>query len=196
MPFWIPPGTPVTLPLSHTNPAQISAVGVNTHAQIDTALVTANAHYADAIIHVNHSAVVLSGATSIAGGGDITASRTFTLVNDVLAPGNSFYYGTSGAGVKGFFALPPAALAITEKDFGATPVYEAIFSVVDALVTAGMRINAGLAYEAPTGRDLDETELVDFNVVAGQAIAGSFSMLVQSRCGLVAGLYKFVYTRG
>ena len=295
MPFFIPNNTPVVvLPLSHTNGAQITNVGINTHAQIDAAIVTANAHYANALIHVDHSlvsvtggtslagggvitgssvitlindvgapgnsffygtsaagvkgwlnhttfvtglisstapalhaathasagtdpvnhdtllnyvadqhvahsGVSITGGTSLAGGGNIAASRVLTLLNDVASPGNSFYYGTSGAGVKGFFALPVPVvpvLAQTEKDFGVTPVYGAVFSVVDAGVTAGMKVVASLAYDAPTGRDLDEVELVDFQISAGQVVAGAFSLLVQSLSGLVAGLYKFNYVRG
>lgn len=295
MPFWIPNTTAtVTLPLSHTNALEITNVGTNTHAQIDTAITTANAHYANALIHVNHSlvsvtggnslagggaitastvitllndvaapgnsffygtsgagvkgwfnhttfvtgligttapalhaathasagtdpvnhdtlqnyvadqhvahnGVAITGGTSLAGGGNIAASRVLTLLNDVSAPGNSFYYGTSSAGVKGFFALPVPVvpvLAQTEKDFGATPVYGAVFSVVDAGVTAGMKVVASLAYDAPTGRDLDEVELVDFQISAGSVVVGAFSLLVQSLTGLVSGAYKFNYVRG
>lgn len=43
-------------------------------------------------------------ANSVSGLG--TAGSPLQLVNDALAPGNSFYYGTSAVGVKGFFALP------------------------------------------------------------------------------------------
>lgn len=35
----------------------------------------------------------------------IKADGIVTLVNDVLAPGNSLYYGTNGAGVKGWYVL-------------------------------------------------------------------------------------------
>lgn len=48
----------------------------------------------------------ITGATSLTGGGDLTADRTISLVNDSAAPGNSYYYGTDGTGTKGFFALP------------------------------------------------------------------------------------------
>jgi hypothetical protein len=48
----------------------------------------------------------ITGATSLTGGGNLTADRTISLVNDNAAPGNSFYYGTDGTGTKGFFALP------------------------------------------------------------------------------------------
>ncbi len=43
---------------------------------------------------------------SLTGGGNLTADRTLSLVNDSAAPGNSMYYGTSSTGTKGYFALP------------------------------------------------------------------------------------------
>jgi hypothetical protein len=39
------------------------------------------------------------------------ADNTVTLTNDVLAPGNSKYYGTDAGGVKGWFALPPSGVS-------------------------------------------------------------------------------------
>lgn len=56
--------------------------------------------------HIDHSTVSITGSDSLAGGGDITANRSLSLVNDAAAPGNSMYYGTDGGGTKGFFALP------------------------------------------------------------------------------------------
>jgi hypothetical protein len=50
--------------------------------------------------------ITVSGGTSLTGGGDLTANQTLTLVNDAATPGNSRYYGTDGAGTKGFHALP------------------------------------------------------------------------------------------
>lgn len=43
---------------------------------------------------------------SLTGGGTLAADRTLQLVGDVGAPGNNFYYGTNGAGVKGFYGIP------------------------------------------------------------------------------------------
>ncbi|MDV2988580.1 MAG: hypothetical protein P3T54_00240 [Dehalogenimonas sp.] len=45
---------------------------------------------------------------SITGGGNLSADRTLNLVNDEATPGNSKYYGTSGAGAKGWHTLPTA----------------------------------------------------------------------------------------
>ena len=38
-------------------------------------------------------------------------SGAVLLTNDVAAPGNSFYYGTDGAGAKGWYALPPTGVS-------------------------------------------------------------------------------------
>jgi hypothetical protein len=40
---------------------------------------------------------------SLTGGGDLSTNRTFSLVNDVTAPGNYYNYGTNGVGVKGWY---------------------------------------------------------------------------------------------
>lgn len=56
---------------------------------------------------------------SLSGGGDFSASRTISLVNDAATPGNSRYYGTNATGSKGFHDLPtvsttPQATATTQ----------------------------------------------------------------------------------
>jgi len=50
--------------------------------------------------------VTVTGATSLTGGGDLSANRTLSLVNDSASPGASKYYGTDSGGTKGFFTLP------------------------------------------------------------------------------------------
>jgi hypothetical protein len=66
------------------------------------------------------TAVTLTAGNGLAGGGDLSANRSFSvnvaksiaivadaleLVNDAATPGNSKYYGTDGAGAKGWFAI-------------------------------------------------------------------------------------------
>ena len=46
---------------------------------------------------------------SITGGGNLSADRTFSLVNDNTSPGNSMYYGTNSIGTKGFYSLPSSS---------------------------------------------------------------------------------------
>lgn len=43
---------------------------------------------------------------SLTGGGNLSADRTLSLVNDNATPGNSKYYGTNSSGTKGFYDLP------------------------------------------------------------------------------------------
>ncbi|QQS20456.1 hypothetical protein IPL85_02550 [Candidatus Saccharibacteria bacterium] len=50
--------------------------------------------------------ISVTGATSLTGGGVLTANRTLTLVNDAATPGNNRYYGTDGTGTKGFYTIP------------------------------------------------------------------------------------------
>lgn len=43
---------------------------------------------------------------SLTGGGDLSANRTLSLVNDSASPGNDRYYGTDSGGTKGFHSFP------------------------------------------------------------------------------------------
>jgi len=47
-------------------------------------------------------------ANSLDGGGNLSANRTLALVNDEATPAASRYYGTNGAGTRGYHALPVA----------------------------------------------------------------------------------------
>lgn len=84
---------------------------------------------------------------------------------------------------------PPAsssgsfAVYETEIDFGATPVSEASFVIVDAGVTSSaMKILTSVSYAAPTGKDQDELEMDDLQLraVAG---TGDFTLYVRAADG-------------
>jgi hypothetical protein len=81
----------------------------------------------------------------------------------------------------------------TEIDFGVTPVNEASFTITDADVTTSSKIVGGVAYEAPTGKDLDELEFdtLELRFVAG---TGQFVLYVQSKEGYVADKFKVNYS--
>jgi hypothetical protein len=83
----------------------------------------------------------------------------------------------------------------TEIDFGATPLNENTFTVVDAGVSALSQLIAQIAFEQPTGKDLDEVELETFEVKCTPA-AGSFNVLVRSLEGRVQDKYKLNYLIG
>ena len=68
--------------------------------------------------------VTVTGTTSLTGGGDLTANRTLSFVNDAASPGNSKYYGTNSAGTKGYYTLPSG---------GGTPAYTQDFSASTSL---------------------------------------------------------------
>lgn len=52
---------------------------------------------------------LVSTQHSLTGGGDLSADRTLSLLNDEASPGNSKMYGTNGSGVKGWYAQPTSA---------------------------------------------------------------------------------------
>lgn len=51
---------------------------------------------------------------SIQGGGALSADLTLSLQGDSASPGNSFYYGTDGAGLKGYHALSGVSFAASQ----------------------------------------------------------------------------------
>lgn len=48
----------------------------------------------------------LTGVDSITGGGDLSANRTFSLVNDEASPAADYFYGTDACGNRGYQPLP------------------------------------------------------------------------------------------
>lgn len=76
-------------------------------------------------------------------------------------------------------ASSAVAVKQTEIDFGATPVYAAEFVIVDADVSPTTQIVAQVAYEAPTGKDLDELEFDDLLLKATPG-SGQFTLRATS----------------
>lgn len=67
---------------------------------------TASAPTVPALANKAESSRQITTSGSLVGGGNLTVDRTISLANDSAAPGASRYYGTDGAGAKGYFALP------------------------------------------------------------------------------------------
>lgn len=63
----------------------------------------------DPDVFVNHANVSFTGIDSITGGGDLTTSANFSLVNDEDTPDEDHYYGTDETGTKGWWPLPDPA---------------------------------------------------------------------------------------
>ena len=63
------------------------------------------------------TARTVSTTNSLTGGGDLSANRTLSLVNDSATPGSSKYYGTDGTGTKGYFSVPAASTTFADNVF-------------------------------------------------------------------------------
>lgn len=83
----------------------------------------------------------------------------------------------------------------TEIDFGTTPVSEASFIITDADVSAGSQLIGSIAYEAPTGKDLDELEMDALDVKLSPGV-GQFTAYVVGLDGYVADKFKLSYLIG
>src|SRR5258706_8606475 len=108
---------------------------------------------------------------------------------DSVVPGTQGIQGIQGVqGASGFdgddgqdsYIPGPAGVPNvkqTEIDFGTTPVSEASFTITDSDVTATSQIIGTVAYEAPTGKDLDELEMDALDLKFGPG-AGQFTLYV------------------
>jgi len=84
----------------------------------------------------------------------------------------------------------------TEVDFGSTPLASQSFAVTDTDIDTNSHITAQLAYEAPTGKDLDEVEM-DMLHIIGAPAAGSMTLFIQSVDGsYLADKFKINYIIG
>ncbi len=83
----------------------------------------------------------------------------------------------------------------TEIDFGTTPVAEASFIITDTSVLVTSQLIGNVAYEAPTGKDLDELEMdgLDLKFAPG---SGQFTLYARGLDGYIADKFKINYLVG
>lgn len=83
----------------------------------------------------------------------------------------------------------------TEVDFGTTPVSEASFVITDADVAPTSQLIGFVAYEAPTGKDLDELDMdtLDLKFAPG---SGQATLYATCLTGYIAGNFKVNYLIG
>jgi hypothetical protein len=95
----------------------------------------------------------------------------------------------------GVWSTPLASVAITqtEIDVGDVPVLEASILVTDALISSASKIIGGIAFVAPTGKDLDELEM-DALELKFEPLTGSFRAHIKGLEGLIADKFKIWYT--
>jgi len=109
----------------------------------------------------------------------VLLSEAIELDGDVLAPGNSYYYGTNSAGVKGFFLIGELSDYKVKPDLGGTAAYlDGIADGVTIEITAGDKLA------------LKALGIVDAYVNAAAAIAWSkISKAGSSLADLVTAAY-------
>lgn len=83
-----------------------------------------------------------------------------------------------------------------EVDFGDTLYTKyKTFTISDSSVVEGAKIIANIAYDAPTGKDLDEIEMDEIICTAGNVINGSFDLMVKSLSGSLRNKFKVNYSK-
>lgn len=83
----------------------------------------------------------------------------------------------------------------TEVDFGSTPLYSQTFTIADSRITSTSKFIAQLAYDAPTGKSLDELDLdnISIQIGLGTAALGSMQIVVTGLTGYLSGKFKINY---
>lgn len=137
---------------------------------------------------------------------DTTVSAMVDTLGGAAATGTGALARKDGATLTGAVVLPVTATISTyavgrgtqtEIDFGSTPVRSTKFTISNTSVVAGTKVMAAIAYEAPTGRTIDEVEM-EFDrvmVTAGNVVAATgFDIYVGSSTGMLSGKYKINYS--
>lgn len=82
-----------------------------------------------------------------------------------------------------------------EIDFGALPVSEASFTIIDSDVSPSSQITGNVAYEAPTGKELDELTMDAIDLKFGVGV-GQFVVYAVGMNGYIHDKFKINYTVG
>lgn len=83
----------------------------------------------------------------------------------------------------------------TEIDFGEELyINQKEFTIFNDKVKSGSIILASVAYDAPTGKSLDELEMDVIEVKAGSSTEGSFKIIVTGTEGSLRNKFKINYT--
>lgn len=121
-----------------------------------------------------------TGDQTLAGLGGVPTSRTLTINGTAqdLSANRSWTVNPS--------------ITQAEIDVGATPVAEATVAVTDAGISTSSKIIGGLAYIAPTDKDLDELEMDALDILFEPG-TGSMNVLIKGLEGYIADKFKIWY---
>ena len=119
----------------------------------------------------------------------VLAVSEFYLATDT----GDLYVGTNSGNKK--VASSGSSVSQTEIDFGTTPVAEMGFTIADASVTPASKITGSVAYQAPTGKDLDELEMDELDLKFGPG-SGQLTIYARGRDGYIADKFKVNYIVG
>lgn len=109
---------------------------------------------------------------------------------------SQFYIGTnSGNALVGPSSGIGSSVKQIEVDFGTLPISEKSFLITDASVTPASHIVGSVAYEAPTGKDLDELDMDGLDLKFGPG-SGQFTVFAKGQEGYISDKFKINYVVG
>lgn len=188
-----------TIDIDYASPAyvaaQIAALVDSAPATLNTLLELAGALGSDPNFATTIATALAdkSAVGHVHAAGDVTSGQ-FAMAR--LASGTP--NGTKFIRDDGVLVTPTAAASIsqTEIDFGTTPLSEKLFTIPDASVSLSSKITGSVAYEAPTGKELDELEMDDLQLRFGPG-TNEFFLYVRSANGsYLADKFKINYQVG
>lgn len=176
---------------SHNHDGSYAAVS-HTHAQSDVTNLVSDLAGKSAVGHTHTESDVTGLVSDLDALADAISGKQDTLVS---ATNIKTINGSSLLGAGDLVVSGSANIKQTEIDFGTTPVSEASFLITDADVSAGSQLIGSVAYEAPTGKDLDEMEMdtLDLKFAPG---SGAFTLYARGLDGYIADKFRINYLVG
>lgn len=136
------------------------------------------------------NSIAIANGTAPAAG---TANQTYIYSADISSSSELFAYNEAGEATQLTGLLgPPSPVSETEIDVGTTPVEDASVNVVNTEVSVSSKMVGGVAYKAPTGKDLDELD--EAFEVKFEPKAGSFNVLIKGLEGSIADKFIIWYS--
>lgn len=108
---------------------------------------------------------------------------------------HQFYIGTATGNALVGPGAGGSSVRQVEVDFGPLPVSEMSFLITDPSVTPTSHIVGTVAYEAPTGKDLDELEMDELDLKFAPG-SGQFTLYAVGENGYIADRFKINYVVG